>query len=239
MFLNCDELVGRHWRCTSQLHSICCTWLINPRVHSLNADVCIIKWQEHQSYSEQRVRESTWSYPETPLMAKRTQYSWTRAGKLKKFWGSRDSTSQKGPSEPIGALKGCPQRRWAAKTEWEIKSPPCSRGRFIHTPRWLMRSVHVQSGQQTCCFLWYWRGRGGKNRLFDLRSDLFLTLWSRFKDGEPLHRPGLPWNYSLQQEFGLNVLEIRRWVTLWLPTQVDSLFAEELCRFHPVATLLN
>ncbi|XP_075897501.1 myomesin-3 [Nelusetta ayraudi] len=31
-----------------------------------------------------------------------------------------------------------------------------------------------------------------------------------YKDGEPLHRADLPWNYRLQQEFGLNVLEIRR-----------------------------
>lgn len=43
-----------------------------------------------------------------------------------------------------------------------------------------------------------------------MRSDLFLTLLSRYKDGEPLRRADLPWNYSLQQEFGLNLLEIRR-----------------------------
>lgn len=159
--------------------------------------------------------------------------------RAEKFRGSRDSTSQKGPSEPIGALKGCPQRRRAAKTEWEIKSPPCSRGRFIHTQRWLMRSMHVQAANKPVVPFDTGRVEEGKTDAFDMRSDLFLTLWSRFKDGEPLHRPNLPWNYSLQQEFGLNVLEIRRWVTLWLLVRVESLFAEKFCRFHPCATILN
>nr|XP_061814698.1 myomesin-3-like [Nerophis lumbriciformis] len=31
-----------------------------------------------------------------------------------------------------------------------------------------------------------------------------------YKDGDPLRRPALPWNYGLQQAFGLNTLEIRR-----------------------------
>ncbi|XP_077455423.1 myomesin-3 [Stigmatopora argus] len=31
-----------------------------------------------------------------------------------------------------------------------------------------------------------------------------------YKDGEPLTKPNMPWNYGLQQAFGLNYLEIRR-----------------------------
>lgn len=45
---------------------------------------------------------------------------------------------------------------------------------------------------------------------FYTRSDLLLTSYLRYKDGVPLRMSDQPWNYSLQQKFGLNSLEIRR-----------------------------
>uniref|UniRef100_A0A672HCA0 Myomesin 3 n=2 Tax=Salarias fasciatus TaxID=181472 RepID=A0A672HCA0_SALFA len=43
------------------------------------------------------------------------------------------------------------------------------------------------------------------------------VMW--YKDGRPLIMSAQPWNYSLQQKFGLNILEIRRWVTASAPCE--------------------
>lgn len=47
----------------------------------------------------------------------------------------------------------------------------------------------------------------------DIQKTKIMYFFGRYKDGEPLIISDRPWNYSLQQKFGLNTLEIRRWVT--------------------------
>lgn len=47
----------------------------------------------------------------------------------------------------------------------------------------------------------------------DIQKTKMMYFFGRYKDGEPLIISDRPWNYNLQQKFGLNTLEIRRWVT--------------------------
>lgn len=51
------------------------------------------------------------------------------------------------------------------------------------------------------------------NLLWYTKKKKTINFFLRYKDGKPLIMSHQPWNYRLQQKFGLNSLEIRRWVT--------------------------
>lgn len=150
-----EELVRRHWRCTTQLQSIRCTWLISPWEYSLNADVCVIKWQEHQSYSEQRVSESTSSYPETPLTAERAQYSWTRAAswKIPRFTGF---DIPEGTERAHWSAERLPSAATGCKNRMRDQKPTVHPRQVYPHPTLINEEHACAGGQQTCCSLWYW-----------------------------------------------------------------------------------
>lgn len=70
------------------------------------------------------------------------------------------------------------------------------------------RPCAFRNKKQTAFFFtWFQR-----NAWWLLREkNISLLIYSlRYKDGEPLIMSSQPWNYSLQQSFGLSSLEIRR-----------------------------
>lgn len=121
--------------------------VISPWLHSLNVDVRIIKWQECQSYSEQRVRESTSSCPETPLTAKRAQYSWTRAGKQKNSEVHGIRHPRRDQASPLERWEASLSGAGPQKQNGRSKAHRAAAAGSSTSRRWLMRSVHVHTAK--------------------------------------------------------------------------------------------